>query len=331
MSLHDCGRRDVNLTISVPRDKWQSEPSVPNKVSAIIECPHLASIAKVSDPDFFGTESGRITHMTVHHVEGMSTGASLGVVAGHTDKNGKFTPLPTDDTTAHVDMHGDTHVYHAVVSGRTPSGGARKVEFKAPEAHEHANEAQIKGRVERWTGVHSAGDISVFKAKNTEGKSKSLAAIKTSDPLGKLIERNLGNPKFSASTGPIRTVENGQVKYYVGESSKMLELQKGLNEALRPQTKYGASTSPLALKLFTDAEAVKGNGAHPFNADITLSRESAKAVDFEDSPEQTTALDLDTSGLIGDEEDSLARAVFAEEKGVVSITAGGDDTGGDDN
>lgn len=331
MPFHDCGRTEVGVTISAPRDKWQPEPSVPNKVSQIVHIPHLAAIAKVSDPDFFGTPDGRITHMTVHHVEGMSTGASLGVVAGHTDKSGKFTPLPTDDTTAHVDMHGDTHVYHAVVSGRTPSGGARSVAFKAPEAHEHANEAQIKGKVERWKGVHSAGDISVFNAKNTEGKSKSLAAVETSDPLGKLIERNLGNPKFSASTGPIRTVENGKKKYYVGESFKMRELQEGLDQALGPQTKYTDSTSPLALKLITDAEAVKGTGNHPFNADITLSRKGAKPVEYEDLSAQTAALDLDTSGLIGDEEDSLARAVFAEEKGVVSITAGGDDTGGDGN
>jgi hypothetical protein len=327
MPFHDCGRKEVAVTISAPRDKWQREPGT-NKVSQIVPMAHLATVAGLSDPEFFGTPNGRITHMTVHHVEGMSTGASLGVVAGHTDNTGKFIPLPTSDTTAHVDMHGDTHVYHAVVSGRTPSGGARTVAFKEPEAHEHVNEAQIKGKVERWKGVDSAGDISVFSAKNTEGKSKSLAAVKTSDPLGKLIERNLGNPKFSTTTGPIRTVENGKEKYYVGDASKFDNLRTGLETALERHPKWSV---PPSVKLFTDAEAVKGTGSHPFNADITFSRKDAKQVDYDDLSVQTAALDLDTSGLIGEEEDSLARAVFAEEKGVVSITAGGNDTGGDDN
>ena len=44
----------------------------------------------------------------------------------------------------------------------------------------------------------------------------------------------------------------------------------------------------------------------------------------------TANVDLDTSGLVGDEDDSLARAVFAGEEGVVSISADGEGAGGDD-
>ena len=327
MGCHDAGRTEVNLAISVPRDKWEPVPGLPKKVSAVVECPHLPAIAKVSDADFFGTENGRITGMSVHHIEGMATGATLGVVAGHKTSDGKFVPLQTEDTTAHMDLHGDTHVYHAVVSGRTPAGGAQKVAFKAPKPEEHAKEEQIKAKVERWSGVESAGDMRVFSAKNTEGKSKSLAAIKTSDPLGKLIERNQGNPKFTASTGSIRTVKDGDKKHFVLDADKARELWFGLDGALAPQTKW--AKSPFALRLFTDKDAVKDTGKHPFNGHITLHRDGATKVDYDEESSTTANVDLDTSGLIGDEDDSLARAVFAGEEGVVSISADGEGAGGD--
>ena len=316
MSCHDAGKKEIHLTMSVPRDQFKPIPGLEHKIMATVDCPHFSALAKVSHPDFLATETGRVTGISFDHVEGLPTGASLGVIAGHNTEDG-FQPMPTNDTTAHIDSSGDTHVFHSVISGRMPAGTAKTVTFKEPA--KHAVDEQIKAKVERWADVEP-GDVEmkVFSAQNSGGQKKSLAAIPTASALGRLIERNKDNHKFRQSTGEIRKIVDNDAEHIVIDAANGEKLAAGLKEALSPQSVW--TRSPLSFRMITDAETIKGTGNHPLNLTARVHREHATEVPYDGSDGSPSALvPVESAGSLDGGADSLARKVFEHETDVVSI------------
>ncbi len=328
MHCHDAGKKQVHLTLTVPRDKFEPIPGLDHKVMATVDCPHFASLARVSHPDFLATSTGHVTGAIIDHVEGLPTGASLGAIIGHSTPDG-FVPMPTDDTVAHVDARGDTHVFHSVMSGRTPKGTTQKIVFKKPD--EHANPEQIKAKVERWSDVEPHDvEMKVFAAKNSGGKQKSLATIPTASPLGRLIKNNASNAKFKQSTGEIRTITDNDSEHYVLGESEGRKLRDGLKEALATQSVW--AENPLSVRLITDTNTLTNTGNHPFNLSATIERDNAEIVTRGDMDGAAAPLTVTTTGGdVDDVSDSLARAVFADEADVVSISeVNGGEPGGSD-
>ena len=326
MACHDQGKQAINLTLSVPRNAWTPIPGIPGKIETTVKCDHLGDIAGVAHLDLLGTEHGQVTGMTLHRVEGLPTGATLGVVVGHQDEDkNKFMPLKATETTAHVDMAGDTHIYHAMAVGKSDAGS--KVGF-AP-SDDVANVDQITAKIERWSHADPEDvQYQSFTGTNAKGQTKSVAAIHTSSPLGELIKRNEKNSKFTATTGAIRSVTNDGLDYYVMGAEQAKTLESGLKGALGPQTKW--AKHPMAVRLFTDAATMEGTGAHPHNVHLTLHRENAKEVaDNRDSGDTSGALIADTvvSDMLAGADASLAKAVFEGEDSVVKIASAADDGG----
>ena len=329
MSCHDAGKKEIHLTMSVPRDRFAAIPGLNHKVMAEVDCPHFVDLAKVSHPDFLATNTGRVTGITFDHVEGLPTGATMGVISGHSTDSG-FKPIPTDDTTAHVDCKGDTHVFHAVVSGRAPKGSGRKVNFSVPETH--ANKDQIIAKVERWSDVTPEDvEMKVFSAQNSGGQKKTLAAIPTASALGRLIAKNQDNPKFRQSTGEIRKIVDNDAEHFVTDASSAAKLGEGLKAALDDQSIW--PKAPLSFRLITDADTLKGTGNHPLNLSATVHRDDAETVANTGTdgttataivPVETAAGDFDSGA------DSLARKVFEHESDVVSIKSEGRAAGGEE-
>ena len=187
MACHDQGKQAINLTLSVPRNAWTPIPGIPGKIETTVKCDHLGDIAGVAHLDLLGTEHGQVTGMTLHRVEGLPTGATLGVVVGHQDEDkNKFMPLKATETTAHVDMSGDTHIYHAMAVGKSDAGSKQF----AP-SDDVANVDQITAKIERWSHADPEDvQYQSFTGTNAKGQTKSVAAIHTSSPLGELIKRN---------------------------------------------------------------------------------------------------------------------------------------------
>ena len=318
MACHDQGKKAINLTLSVPRSAWTPIPGIPGKIHTTVTCDHLGDVAGVAHLDLLGTEHGQVTGMTLHRVEGLPTGATLGVVVGHqNEETNTFSPLKATDTTAHVDMTGDTHIFHATQSGK--SDASTKVSF-APD-NTVANVDQITAKIERWSHADPEDvQYQSFKGTNAKGQTKSVAAIHTASPLGELIKRNEKNSKFTASTGPIRSVTNDGLDYYVMGSDQAGVLKDGLGAALGPQTKW--AKDPLAVRLFTDAATMEGTGNHPHNVHLTLHRENATEVaDTRDGSDTGGALISDSvvSDMLAGADASLAKAVFEGEESVVKI------------
>ena len=327
---HDHGRTEVNVSFSAPRSGWQPVRAVPGKVSQVVSCDHLHRVAGVPDPDWFATASGQITHATIHGVEGLPTGASLGVVVGHNTPEG-FKPLPTHDTVGHVDVNGDTHVYHDALHGRNNKSG-RQIEFECMPSHEVVAQDTLVAREERWKGVRPE-DVKpdhMFEAVAHDGKKKSQAVVDTSSALGGLITRNLRDSAFTKMTGTIGSVTDDGKDFHVLDAETASKLAKDVGASLQPQNERWRS--PLAVKLMTDANVLKGTGNAPFNIKATFGRKNAEKVPVEKSGSLATpevSLAHKTKG-INDKAATLAQKVFGSEaEKIVSISAVGDDTGGD--
>ena len=327
MACHDQGKQEVNLTISVPREAWQPVPGVSGKLHTTVECDHLAEVAGVSHLDMLGTEHGQITGMSLHKVEGLPTGAAIGVVVGHKiSETGQIVPMQTNETVAHKDYKGSTHIYHALAVGKTPVGS--DVTFKPAAEHELANESQVKAKVERWSHAEPHHvDFEAFTGKNAKGQTKEVAAVHTQSPLGELISRNESNKKFTATTGPIKKITNDGSDYFVLGKQAASKLKDGLQSALGPQTKWAKDKT--CLRLFTDDATMIGTGAHPHTLQIKWRRDKAKHVADD---RVGTGGELSSGGaepvvddILGDTDVSLAKAVFEGEDSVVSISAGTSD------
>lgn len=326
---HDPGRTSVNVSFSAPRSGWKPVAAVPGKVSQVVSCDHLHRVAGVPDPDWFATSSGQITHATIHGVEGLPTGASLGVVVGHNTPDG-FKPLPTHDTVGHVDVNGDTHVYHDALHGKGDKGG-REIEFHAIPDHELVSQDTLTARAERWKGVRP-GDVKpdhTFEAVAHDGKKKAQAVVDTGSALGGLISRNLRDPAFTKVTGTIGSVTDGGKDFHVLDAKTAAKLAEEVGSSLRPQNELWKS--PLALRLMTDADVIKA-GNNPFNVKATFGRKNAEKIPITgdgSSAAPEVSMAHKTKG-IDEKAATLAQKVFGGEADkIVSISSVGDSTGGD--
>lgn len=330
--FHDHGRTSVNVSFSAPRSGWQPVAAVPGKVSQIVSCDHLHRVAGVPDPDWFATSTGQITHASIHDVEGLPTGASLGVVVGHSTPEG-FKPLPTRDTVGHVDVKGDTHVYHDVKHGKGDKGG-RKIAFDPIPDHELVAQDTLVAREERWKGVDpdSVKPDHMFEAVAHDGKKKSQAVVDTGSALGGLISRNLRDSAFTKMTGAVGSVTDGGKDFHVLDAKTAAKLAEDVGASLRPQNERWKS--PLAVQLMTDADVLKNTGNAPFNIKATFEREKAEKVPVAaDGSKAATGVSLakKTEGVSGPAA-TLAQKVFGSEADkinkIVSISSPSG-TGGD--
>lgn len=326
---HDPGRTSVNVSFSAPRSGWEPVAAVPGKVSQVVSCDHLHRVASVPDPDWFATSSGQITHATIHGVEGLPTGASLGVVVGHNTPDG-FKPLPTDDTVGHVDVNGDTHVFHEILHGKGDKGG-RVIEFHPIPDPELVSQDTLTARAERWQGVRPS-DVKpdhTFEAVAHDGKKKAQAVVDTSSALGGLISRNLRDSAFTKVTGPIGSVTDGGKDFHVLDAKTAAKLAEEVGSSLRPQNERWKS--PLALRLMTDADVIKA-GNNPFNVKAEFGRKNAKKIPVTGdgskaaTPEMSMVKKTEGLGTAA----TLAQKVFGSEADkIVSISAVGDTAGGE--
>jgi hypothetical protein len=327
---HDHGRTSVNVSFSAPRSGWQPVAAVPGKVSQVVSCDHLHRVAGVPDPDWFATAAGQITHASIHDVEGLPTGASLGVVVGHNTPEG-FKPLSTRDTVGHVDVKGDTHVYHDIKHGKGDKGG-REIEFAPMPDHEVVAQDTLVAREERWKGVRP-DDVKpdhMFEAVAHDGKKKAQAVVDTGSALGGLISRNLRDSAFTKMTGTIGSVTDDGKDFHVLNAETAVKLAKDVGASLRPQNERWQS--PLAVQLMTDAEVLKGTGNAPFNLKATFGRKNAKMVPVAVDGDKTApevSLAQKTKG-VDSKAVPLAQKVFGGEADkIVSISTMSETAGGD--
>lgn len=325
---HDLGNKVSNLTITVDRSEFQPSSVNPSKVVATRQIPHdhLSQIIGCSSVDFLGVKGAHIEGISPLKAEGLPTGAVLGMVSGHTDSDGVFTPLQTDKSTSHIDTNGDVNIYSATFTGRNGVPSHDKLMYNYPADVSYADPTGVLNKTERWAGVEPEDahqGFSMFTGTNMNGDAKQKAAVRKGSALHRLLEVNKDSSKFRRTVGEIREITHSDMgeesEYSVIDAGTASSLADGLKEAL---TRKGPliGSGEATIKLIADRDVVAA-GSCPISASFNIHRaDETKAIP------RGSAAGLPASALssgISGTASSLAQRVFEDEKGVVSIKEGG--------